>query len=80
MDRLVFIVHRDRRDLYNSLKRSLADEKDVEVILDRRSASRRYTDAPHRLERRRSDRRLRPTVYAEVRDRGWSVVRVADDR
>jgi hypothetical protein len=80
MDRLIFLVRRDRRDLFESLQRSFADEKDVEVILDRRIANRRQEDAEHSRERRRADRRVRPAVYAEVRERGWSVARVAGDR
>ena len=51
--RLVFIVSRDRPDLYNYLMLRFAGQKDIEVILDRRRGERR----PHEPERRRADPR-----------------------
>lgn len=51
--RLVFVVSRDRPDVYNYLMLHFAEEKDVEVILDRRRGKRR----PHEPERRQADPR-----------------------
>jgi hypothetical protein len=76
MDRLIFIVRADRVDLYEGLKAAFAREHDVEVVLERRSGiNRRQRNLPHGPERRGVDRRARPAVDAEIRDRGWSLVR-----
>ena len=41
MERLLFIVSQSRRELYESLRVVLGQERDVEVILDRRVVKRR---------------------------------------
>jgi hypothetical protein len=76
MERLVFIVRRDREKLFDTLTAALVTEPLVHVVLDRRQRWRRERDAPHPIERRRWDRRLRPLHEHELAERGWTVVRV----
>ncbi|MBI2218553.1 MAG: hypothetical protein HYU51_14790 [Candidatus Rokubacteria bacterium] len=78
MDRLVFVVHQDRKDLYERFRVLLDSEPGVEVVLERRLRQRRQRDGAHAHERRRWDRRVRPLVDTEVAARGWTVVRVSD--
>jgi hypothetical protein len=71
MRREVFVVARDRADLYRYLSQTFADAKNVEVIWDRRTEERRRTaDAPPR-NRRQSDRRTRRTADDEMRRVGY---------
>ena len=83
MVRKLFIVSPGQRALYESLKRSLAGEDNVEVIYDRRVA---------RQEQRRTrsiwsegpladlgERRVRSDIDEALRRSGWAVVRIADD-
>jgi len=74
--RLVFIVSHTRLDLYEKLRQALIREPDVDLILDRRSADRRLADSPIEQERRGRQRRQRLAVDAEVRDCGWTVVKL----
>lgn len=76
MDRLVFVVRRERVKLHDSLRQALGEEDAVDVILDRRKGDRRQRDDVHRQERRRWDRRTRPFADTEVAVRGWTIVRV----
>jgi hypothetical protein len=75
MDRVIFIVRADRVDLYEALKSAFAREHEVEVVLERRSAVNRRQEMAHSSDRRGVDRRARPAVDAELRERGWSLVR-----
>jgi hypothetical protein len=75
MDRVIFIVRADRVDLYEALKSAFAREHEVEVVLERRSAVNRRQEMGHASDRRGVDRRARPAVDAELRERGWSLVR-----
>lgn len=75
MDRLIFIVRADRVDLYEALRTAFAREHEVEVVLERRSGLNRRQEHPHLGDRRGVDRRARPAVDAEIRERGWSLVR-----
>jgi len=76
MDRLLFVVAAERRELYEALRRALAAERDVEVILDRRLKKRRGREEPPAADRRRSSRRAHGREELEVRTRGWTVVRL----
>ena len=77
MERLLFIVSQGRRELYDSLRVVLGQERGVEVILDRRVVKRRRRhEAPPALERRRFGRRGRRIEDAEIETRGWTVVRL----
>jgi hypothetical protein len=77
MERLLFIVAQERRDLYEALRTVLASEKGVEVILDRRVVKRRHREEPPAAERRRFGRRGRSPEEAEIHARGWTVVRLS---
>jgi hypothetical protein len=66
----VFIVQRERTELFEYLREHFADEPDVSVILDRRTAERRRSDhrrgpAPPGVDRRAGDRRRTPAA-------GWT--------
>lgn len=63
--RCLYIVSRDKTALYEKLKQDFADDREVEVVLDRRSTQRRRQASEHKPERRRGDRR-RPLD-------GWTV-------
>jgi hypothetical protein len=76
MDRLVFVVRRERAKLHDSLHDARGEEDGVDVVLDRRKSDRRHRDDIHRQERRRWDRRTRPFADTEVAVRGWTIVRV----
>lgn len=76
MERLIFIVSQNRRELYESLRVVLGQERDVEVILDRRIVKRRRHEVPTSAERRRYGRRARPLEDSEILSRGWTVVRL----
>ncbi len=76
MERLLFIVGQERRELYDALRQVLANEKGVDVILDRRIVKRRQREEPPSAERRRFGRRARSLEEAEVRTRGWTVIRL----
>ena len=71
----LYIVARDRPELYEQLKGNFTDEPDVHVILDRRFGERRRRRDGRSPERRQADRRSRPLVDANVRALGWGVVR-----
>ena len=72
MRRELFIVARDRSDLYRYLTQTFADAENVEVIFDRRSAERRDDPTPVANERRRRDRRSRATVEDDLRTVGYA--------
>jgi hypothetical protein len=76
MERLLFIVSQARRELYESLRTVLGQERGVEVILDRRIVKRRRHEIPAATERRRYGRRARPLEDSEIQIRGWTVVRL----
>src|SRR5438445_11537555 len=75
MERLVFIVSQERRELFESLKRVLASERAVDIILDRRVVKRRHREEPPAAERRRFARRPKAPENAEINARCWTVVR-----
>jgi hypothetical protein len=74
--RLVFIVSRDRMDLYDRLREALIREPDVDLILDRREGDRRLASSAVERERRGGQRRQQRAVEAEVRECGWAVLRL----
>jgi hypothetical protein len=78
--RLVFIVARERKDLFASLTRTFADDPAVEVVLDRRGGERRRAAAAPATDRRRRDRRANADVERAVRERGYAVVGVVRPR
>lgn len=63
--RYLFIVERDEPELYDRLARDFSEDKEVQVVLDRRSAQRRRGGQAQGPERRRAGRRRQPE--------GWTV-------
>jgi hypothetical protein len=74
---VLIVVPRTRIDLYQSLKRSFADDAKAEVVLDRRFKDRRVKSVGHDRERRRADRRRRPDIDAQLKADRWVTVPVA---
>jgi hypothetical protein len=70
--RELFIVARDRADLYRYLSQTFADAENVEVIWDRRAEERRRIASAARNERRRRERRMRLAVEEDLRTVGYS--------
>lgn len=75
MAELLFVVARERSDLYEHLRRAFADTPAVEIILDRRRGERRQLQTPPPVERRQRERRQRD-VSSDVRYLGWALVRL----
>jgi hypothetical protein len=73
---VLIVVPRTRVDLYQSLKRSFADDAKAEVVLDRRFKDRRVKAAEHGRERRKTDRRRRPDIDAQLKADRWVTVPV----
>lgn len=72
MPREVFVVARDRADLYRYLSQTFADADNVEVIWDRRIEERRRLSTAAGRERRRRERRTRISVDDDLRTVGYS--------
>lgn len=72
MRRELFIVARERSDLYRYLSQTFADADNVEVIFDRRARERRDVETPVYPERRRRERRGHPSVEEELRSVGYA--------
>ena len=71
---VLIVVPRTRVDLYQSLKRSFADDAKAEVVLDRRFKDRRVKMTEHGRERRKTDRRRRPDIDAQIKADRWVTV------
>ena len=71
---LVIIVPRAKLDLCRSLSHAFGDESKVQVIPDRRFKERRARPDGQGLERRRSERRFRADMEAELQAGRWIVV------
>ena len=71
----LYVVARDRPELYERLTGNFVHEPDAQVILDRRFGGRRQRPETRWPERRKADRRWRPLVDANLRSLGWAVVR-----
>jgi hypothetical protein len=68
MSREIFVVARDRPDLYRYLSQTFADADNVQVILDRRSGA--NGDSHH------SERRARPNVDQDLRSIGYAFITI----
>ena len=77
MPELLYVVARDRVDMYEHLRLSFRDVPEVEVVLDRRRDQRRREDGPayDAPDRRRRNRR-RHDVTPSLATLGWTLVRV----
>jgi hypothetical protein len=76
MRRELFIVARDRADLYRYLSQTFADAENVEVIWDRRSGERRRARNDPQADRRHRDRRTRATLDEDLKKVGHSFLRM----
>jgi hypothetical protein len=77
VQRLLFIVARSRRELYDSLRRTFTGDDTVQVLLDRRAAERRDARVRKRKsERRQTERRARRAIERQLLARGYAVVGV----
>lgn len=75
--RILFIVGQGRRALYDSLRRTFADDDFVQVVLDRRVADRRRRrPRPPRTERRQTERRAEEEIERQLHARGYAVLGV----
>jgi len=72
MRRELFIVAKERSDLYRYLSQTFSDAENVEVIIDRRLGERRDVAVPVQVERRRRERRNHSTVDEDLRSVGYS--------
>ena len=66
MSREIFVVARDRPDLFRYLSETFAEADNVDVILDRRTSG----DGADRDE----ERRARPKVQEELRSVGYAFI------
>jgi hypothetical protein len=69
--RILYVVARDRLDLYASLRESFLESTRLAIVLDRRSG-----DPPPGVER---DDRRRLAVDEALRTRGWARIRIDPD-
>ncbi|HEY3100241.1 MAG TPA: hypothetical protein VGL14_15110 [Methylomirabilota bacterium] len=77
MPREIFIVARDRPDLYRYLSQTFADAENVQVVWDRRAGDRRAASIEaRRPERRRAERRRRASVEQELRSVGYAFISI----
>jgi hypothetical protein len=70
MARKLFIVQRGNAELFAMLRRTLANEPDVEILYDRRAG--RSTPA-----RNGAERRAGPDVAVRIQNEGFAVARPA---
>ena len=70
MPRYLFIVARDRADVYADLHRQFRGNPEVEVLVDRRRSDRREHQESHDPERRRGERRGQRGGNSHVRGIG----------
>src|SRR2546427_11438469 len=85
MPREIFIVARDRSDLYRYLSQTFSDAENVQVIWDRRGADRRATSNPHIVAgraraRRHAERRPRPSAEHERPPVGYTLLTITQPR
>ena len=76
MPREVFIVARDRPDLYRYLSQTFADADNVQVIWDRRAGDRRARSAARVPDRRTAERRRRAAVEEELHAVGYAFITI----
>ena len=74
MSELLFVVERQRPEVYASLKRNCLDVENVQVVLDRRQQERRRSAARLDRDRRRSERRIRK-IDEELTSLGFAIVK-----
>jgi uridine kinase len=79
MARFLYVVARDRLDLFDRLESEFSRVEDIKVVVDRRRTERRQTARVHEPDRRRLERRMRRDLDMELRSVG-SFITQLDDR
>ena len=80
MARHLFLVSRREVRLYEYLVERFADDRNVEIILDRRVSHRRRQTEPYGgPERRRAERRSRFEIDVELQLRSHVILTLPDD-
>jgi hypothetical protein len=74
MARYLFVVSREQPGLGDYMASHFADEPEVAVMLDRRIADRRRRDDGALEDRRRRERRVRPSVEPQLRAQDFALV------
>ena len=78
VQRLLFIVDERRRPLYDSLRRTFAEDDTVQIVLNRRVADRRRKKPrPRKSERRQKQRRAQREIDRQIDARGYAVVGIS---
>jgi hypothetical protein len=91
MPRKLVIVARDNVSLFESLKRTLGNEPDVEIVFDRRreapksggglgTVKKIFSREPQAPPPSAEDRRRRAEIDEQIRKQGWAIVREEGDR
>ncbi len=75
MARYLLIVARTQPDLYDYLTQEFSEDKEVEVLLDRRREERRQRGQAHEPDRRRVVRRGQPRISGGLQTLGVMVAR-----
>lgn len=73
MGQLLYVILRDREDLFRYLRESFAGVPAVEIALDRRHQDRRQQRQAWPVERRQGERRTRDITF-ELKAVGWALV------
>jgi hypothetical protein len=76
MPELMYVVARDRVDMYEHLRRSFRDVPEVDVVLDRRHEQRRQNVVEDYTPERRRRNRRHHDVTPSLVTLGWTLVRV----
>ena len=71
--RFIYVVAKDRRDLYEALRAEFAWQSDVVIVLDRRREERRRAGAGSSVDQRRTTRRQQAELDAELETVGYFV-------
>ncbi len=75
MDRRLIVVARNQLPLCDHLRQQFFEDKEVEVLLDRRWRERRQRLQADGLDRRRTDRRKELVREEDLRTHGFAVIR-----
>lgn len=75
MNKVTFIMSPARADLYETLRKTMSGEANVEVVIDRRAWPMVPITPRIGMERRQPDRRAQEQIDKEIRDFGWTVVK-----
>jgi len=75
MTKVTFIMSPARADLYEELRRTMAGEANVEVVIDRRVWPMVPITPSVGKERRQVNRELQDQIDKEIREFGWTVVK-----